>query len=104
MLDDGLERGEHVAHTARGSGEVHDERAMSDAGDAVAERRAREGGAGDGAQPLGDADGLALDDGARRVRRDVTRAETRTAGGEHEVGHLAVAPGEELARDGNDVV
>ena len=104
VLDDGLERGEHVAHAARGAGQVHDERAVTHAGHAGAERRARKARAGHGAQPLGDAGGVALDHDTRRRRRDVARAEARAAGGEHEIGDVAVAPREELARDRDDVV
>ena len=41
-----------------------------------------------------------------RVASGVTSRATqsRAAGGEHEIGDVAVAPGEELAHDGHDVV
>ena len=56
------------------------------------------------ANPLGDARRFALDHGARRLGRDVARAEAGAAGGEHEIRRVAVAPREELRRDRRHVV
>ena len=104
MIDDRIERGEPVAHAAGGSGEVDDERSRANAGEAARQRRAREARHRQHANPLGDPRRLALDHGARGFGRDVARGEAGAAGGEHEIGGVAIAPGDELRDDGGDVV
>jgi hypothetical protein len=101
---DRLEGGEHVAHAAGRPGKVHDERAPTHAGHAATERGTWKVGAGDGTQPLGNAGRLAIERDAGCLGGDVARAQSRAAGGEHEIGDVAVAPGDELAHDGDDVV
>ena len=99
VVDDRIERLQCVTHAAGGAGEVDDERASARAGETARERGAWEALEGADAQQLGDAGGLALEDGARRFGSDVARGQAGTAGGEHEVGAIAVAPVEELAHD-----
>ena len=92
VIDDRLERGEPVRDPAGRPGEIDDESFLTRAGEAAGQRGARERVDRQHANALGDAGRFALEHGARRLGGDVARRETSAAGGQDQVGDVAVAP------------
>lgn len=83
--EDGFNGGEVFADGFFGAGEVDDEGALGDTGEAAAE--GGHGGVGEagGAHQFGDARGFAIDDAAGGFRGVVARTKSGAAGGEDEV-------------------
>src|SRR5690606_4548196 len=86
MRDERLEYGESVAHAAGAARQIHDQSAATQAGNTTREKRIRRRGSTVRTNRLRYAGHIALDDGARRLRRHVARGEAGAAGRDHEFG------------------
>src|SRR6185437_483982 len=104
VIDYRLYRREPVAHSTRGSRQIDDERARAHAGQSARQRGARKARQRQHPYSLGDSLRLALDRDARRLGGHVARREPGAAGGEHHIGGVAIAPGNELAHDRRGIV
>src|SRR5690606_7561654 len=104
MTEERLENGQSITNAARAPREIDDEGTAADPGNAAGQPCVRRSGGASGANRLGDARRLALEDRPRRLGRDVPRSETRSARRDDDVSDVAVGPGGESRADRRGIV
>src|SRR5690606_29632545 len=104
VLEERLEHGQSVADAVQAPRQIDDEGAAADPGDAAREPGVRRRGGAPGADRLGNARRIPLEDRARRFRRDVAFGEAGAARGDDDIGDVAVGPRGESRGDLGGVI
>jgi len=104
VREDGGDRLEAFDRTARRAGEIDDQRPAPHAGHLPRKGRRRKRGSRGRPHRLGEARHFVVERGARGLRRDVARRETRPARRQNEVGGIRVGNPRDLLPDQTSVV